>query len=201
MDIKNEGELAWHQRDFALYPNAEAYIVERKNAFQNFNMFPGFAELKDETGLDLGCGHISVYHDSEFTHITAIDPLLQQYDEIYKPESSNVIYNYEYKDDGILPFADESFKFITCMNVIDHTLFHKELLNECYRVLKPDGIFFLFVNFCDYLWLPEHVKLWNMSAVEQEFDRFKLLWNMTSRNEYYPSYHFWGHYAKYTKWT
>jgi len=41
-----------------------------------------------------------------------------------------------------LPFKDESFKYIYCSQVVEHLhLFQlNQFINECYRILEPDGI-------------------------------------------------------------
>jgi 2-polyprenyl-3-methyl-5-hydroxy-6-metoxy-1,4-benzoquinol methylase len=38
--------------------------------------------------------------------------------------------------------ADESYDIVTCFDVIEHTVNPQQLLEECYRILKPDGIVF-----------------------------------------------------------
>jgi ubiquinone/menaquinone biosynthesis C-methylase UbiE len=38
-----------------------------------------------------------------------------------------------------LPFENESFDFITCLEVIEHLVFPEQALSEMHRVLKPGG--------------------------------------------------------------
>lgn len=38
-----------------------------------------------------------------------------------------------------LPFVDESFDMITCLEVIEHLVFPEQALSEMHRVLKPGG--------------------------------------------------------------
>lgn len=46
--------------------------------------------------------------------------------------------------DGInLPYGENSFDFVVCFSVLEHTSFPDKLLNEMLRVLKPNGRIFL----------------------------------------------------------
>jgi ubiquinone/menaquinone biosynthesis C-methylase UbiE len=195
---KDAGELKWQEHDFGLYPDGETYLaVRRKCGFElMLKMFPDLIEHRNEAGLDLGCGIVSLYDNTEFTDITAVDPLLSSYNKIYTPTNTNVRYDYNYRDDGILPFEDGSFTFVTCLNVIDHTVHHKELIGEIHRVLKPNGCLYLWVNFCDTLWLPEHVKLWNIGVIREEFSNFQLLSDTTVRLEKEKTFQYWGIFKK-----
>lgn len=42
-----------------------------------------------------------------------------------------------------LPFHDEMFDCVTCSEVLEHVSDKEEVLREAYRVLKPNGLFFL----------------------------------------------------------
>jgi exopolysaccharide biosynthesis WecB/TagA/CpsF family protein len=44
-----------------------------------------------------------------------------------------------------LPFASESFDAVTMIEVLEHTECDSQVLNECFRVLKPGGFLVLFV--------------------------------------------------------
>ncbi len=39
-----------------------------------------------------------------------------------------------------LPFSNDSIEEIVLQNVLEHVVNHKQLLKECYRILKKDGI-------------------------------------------------------------
>jgi len=48
-----------------------------------------------------------------------------------------------------LPFATNEVEEIVLRNVIEHVVEHKQLLQECYRVLKPNGKMFISTaNYC-----------------------------------------------------
>lgn len=40
-----------------------------------------------------------------------------------------------------LPYVDDSFDYVTCLDVIEHVFDPLYLLGECYRVARPGGIF------------------------------------------------------------
>ena len=44
-------------------------------------------------------------------------------------------------DNASLPYADDSFDFVTCVEVVEHLENYRHLLREAYRVLKPGGLF------------------------------------------------------------
>jgi len=46
-----------------------------------------------------------------------------------------------------LPFEDNSVETIFCFNVLEHIYNHKNVINEVYRVLKPNGKFYISVPF------------------------------------------------------
>lgn len=46
-------------------------------------------------------------------------------------------------DAGNLPFSDHTFDVITLVDVFHHIRAQESTLDECYRVLKPDGLLYL----------------------------------------------------------
>jgi SAM-dependent methyltransferase len=166
---KYERELQHWKESFATFASPEEYLKYRHWEFENMvSYLPNIMKYKDKTGLDLGCGVVSIFHDSGFNNIVAVDPLLNDYDEIFRPIESNVYYDIFYSDDGRIPFLDNACEFICCFNVIDHTYYHKELIQEIKRCLTPEGKLFLEVNFPKVLDPPAHVKLWDYETVLEE---------------------------------
>ena len=84
-----------------------------------------------------------------------------------------------------LPFADNSFDFVACTDVIEHHAFSpKRVLAEIHRVLVPGGRVILAT--------PNHASIYNRikmffgGSVNDEFDYF---FNTTADAETYPGHH------------
>ncbi len=51
--------------------------------------------------------------------------------------------NFEVMDFTNMRYKNNCFDYLNCMDIIEHTLRKKELLSECKRVLKPNGLMIL----------------------------------------------------------
>lgn len=175
----NEGLATWRNRD---YQRALSYFPKLKNESGN--------------GLDLGCGIISIFEGTGLT-VTAIDPLLEEYLNVYKiPENNTVegvLYQPGYGDGESLPYCDDFFDFIMCLNVIDHTEHHKLMISEIGRVLKPEGKLYFEVNFDPALGAPLHVKQWTIDTIREEVPFF-MQRGIIDYIDCYDKYQFWGEF-------
>ena len=84
-------------------------------------------------GLDLGCGLMTIFEYAPRLnqHITATDPLLPEYYSLLDlKDSLKMMYAKisEDSDDDKLKSLSESFDFVFCCNVIDHTPNPKQLI-------------------------------------------------------------------------
>ena len=121
-------------------------------------------QKQEGLGLDLGCGLISVFEYSD-KNVIACDPLIDEYNGIVVKYPSRV--EYVKSDYNKLPFKNEKFDWLFCINVIDHTPEPKELVKEMLRVLKKGGTLYFEVNFDKYL-SPAHYDLWNEKMIEED---------------------------------
>jgi SAM-dependent methyltransferase len=171
----------------------EAFLESRRAGYVNLcHHLPRMLKQEGQ-GLDLGCGMVSVYeYGNPRQSVTAIDPLLPWYNVICTKPESRVTYVIEYRDDGRVPLPDDTFDFVSCINVIDHTAFHKELIGEVNRVLKPGGLLYFNVNFDPVLSLPNHIKLWNREVVGAELSMFKRLDEHIRWNDYHKKDYYWA---------
>lgn len=113
-----------------------------------------------ENALEVGVGPLGVgvlgMQKSGFS-ITAIDPLPRI--EIDIPDEPLRKYvqrlrdrvTYRSSQGESLPFEDESFDFVCCHNVIDHTQDPMRILQEIYRVLKVQSSLFLTLHTFSYV--------------------------------------------------
>jgi len=192
MKDKEEAELQFWIDWFNSYDEA-GYRESRMNCYNRVLSY--LPELKDEPGLglDLGCGLVSMFENTGL-NMVAIDPLLEEYQKVYLPPESSVRYVTGHRDDGIIQFPDDSFDFIACINVIDHTEHWRSLLREIRRVLKPGGRLYFMVNFDPFLTPPHHVMIWNYDTVRNEMPFF-MLKGVIDWVECYSKYQFWGRFS------
>ena len=99
--------------------------------------------VKDPKVLDVGCGagFLCNAFAEKGLSMTGLDN---------SPESLRIASLHDrtgkvlYKtgDAYALPFADESMDVITCLDFLEHVERPGDVIRECARVLKPDGLFF-----------------------------------------------------------
>lgn len=121
-----------------------------------------FPDMFEETGrgLDYGCALCSIFEYSDL-NMVAYDPLLKEFDKIYSSEYGKMSYY-----DNTKSLKNESFDFIACINVIDHTLDPQVIIDDLLRLLKPGGRLYFEVNFDPEIFAPHHT-LWRMDTVRK----------------------------------
>lgn len=121
--MKHEGDVVRARREFFSRRSANLRVlVEGRFAWMNRFVEP------DEVGLEIGCG----------------TGLSKRY--VTRPKEIHLtdVADYEWLDfknvDALqLPFADESYDFVICGNMIHHVAHPLALFDEVCRVLKPRG--------------------------------------------------------------
>tara|TARA_B100000131_G_scaffold238021_1_gene230176 strand:- start:954 stop:1718 length:765 start_codon:yes stop_codon:yes gene_type:complete len=107
--------------------------------------------LNNKTILDLGSGpagvakglHLMIKNNLiKNSNVIAADPLMDFYKKeiciLKEDEKLRLLNNQGEK----LDIKDKSVDIIFSTNVLDHCENPEELINECFRILKPNGIFF-----------------------------------------------------------
>lgn len=149
------------------------FYVRRNRDFHNHcHNLGGFADFSGK-GLEVGTGCFSMLEWAKSDYkITSIDPLNFIYKKLLKRANKNVeTMTFSGED---IPFNDNSFDWLVCWNVIDHTPRPAKMAAEMYRVLKPGGLLMFEVNFDDQLQKPHH-SLWNKKTVEIYFSSYDLI--------------------------
>tara|TARA_B100000945_G_scaffold185166_1_gene148453 strand:+ start:206 stop:967 length:762 start_codon:yes stop_codon:yes gene_type:complete len=111
--------------------------------------------LNNKIILDLGSGpagvakglHLMIKDNLiENSHIVAADPLMNFYKKeigiLKEDDNLKLLSNKGEK----LDIEDNSIDIIFSTNVLDHCEKPEDLINECFRILKPNGIFLLSVH-------------------------------------------------------
>lgn len=92
--------------------------------------------------LDVGCGggflsNALVQHGFDVTGVDLSEESLR----VAKAHDISGTIKYMPADAYNLPFADQSFDVVTAMDFLEHVERPADVVKECARVLKPDGIF------------------------------------------------------------
>ena len=116
------------------------------------NMVPGrlgyfdtFIDWQDKSVLDLVCagGFLSEALNARGAMVTGIDPAK---DAIAAARAhaheTNQNITYDVGAGEALPYANEQFDAVACVDVLEHVQDLQQVLNEVARVLKPGGFFF-----------------------------------------------------------
>ena len=150
-------------------------------------------ELKGKTILEIGGGSglissVMSKYGNEVTTIDVHDVIMRETMDIYK---NQLVSNFMMADGVNLPFKSSSFDVIVCNQVIEHIpkQNHQQLIDESFRTLKTDGIFYIATP--NKLWLIEpHTKLPLLSYLPKKWaDRYvRLSKNMPQFNVYLLTY-------------
>ena len=129
----------WNVHELPMYVKILMEFEEKliMDIINNLDDFKEIKKKKDAVILDCGCGFGSFYN------------LTKDYNTLYFDFSMNLLKKFEKKhtlktnkicgDISNLPFKDNSFDLILCINVLEHIRDYKKALMEIKRVLKPDA--------------------------------------------------------------
>ncbi|MDJ0993294.1 MAG: bifunctional 2-polyprenyl-6-hydroxyphenol methylase/3-demethylubiquinol 3-O-methyltransferase UbiG [Dinoroseobacter sp.] len=115
------------------------------------NMVPGrlayfdrFASWENANVLDLGCagGFMAEAMAARGAKVTGIDPAAQAIAAAQAhAESSGLDIRYDVGVGEALPYADNIFDIVVCVDVLEHVQDLSQVMSEVWRVLKPGGVF------------------------------------------------------------
>ena len=202
-----KAELAFWESEIGKYPGQDYGKIVASNLQEKMKYWPEFDDMTGNV-LDLGCGPVSIFEcrvaDCEESEgkdkgrtIYAVDPLLDEYQKIYRPQNPSVLYTTGYRDGGRLPYTNSFFDYIFCINVIDHTEHHALILDEIWRCLKVGGNLLFMVNFDWELTPPNHTMLWDWGVVQKEVSQRLFPERQTVAFNYeHQKYAYWGRFVK-----
>lgn len=105
------------------------------------------AEVPDWTGrdvLDLGCagGFVSEALAERNARVTGIDPAADAINAARAhAETRGLTIRYDTGTGEALPYANDSFDIVVCVDVLEHVESVPKTLDEIARVLRPGGLF------------------------------------------------------------
>jgi ubiquinone/menaquinone biosynthesis C-methylase UbiE len=101
--------------------------------------------FQGERVLEVGAGNGPVYAIENARHRVGIDPLSTQSDalqDVGRQPNTSVFSGVGER----LPFSDESFNIVMCINVLDHVKDPQKTLDEIFRVMVPGGTYLFRVH-------------------------------------------------------
>lgn len=109
-----------------------------------FNIIKKYTPINKKTKiLDVGCGAYGILNGLNTGQRYGIEPLMDFFKS--KIKMSNKIKWIKGKGEN-LPFKDDFFDIIFCINVLDHVETPEKTLKEIHRCLKDNQIFFMTLN-------------------------------------------------------
>lgn len=129
----------WWSDDITWLRTLRAMVKGRLKSFDKT------ADWKDARVLDIGCagGFMAEPLVERGARVVGIDPA-EKAIEAARKHAASMGYDIQY-DVGVgedLPYDDESFDYIVCVDVLEHVQSVEKVLDEVKRVLKPGGTFF-----------------------------------------------------------
>lgn len=137
--------------------DTQNYLVKKKEYWTNlFSKIEENVTIEPKTKiLDAGCGPSGIYMIFNEQQVTAVDPLLNRYQEL-KVFSKDFYPNVEFiKSPLELYVQKEKFELIFCMNVINHVSQIKIAVQNLYDSLKHGGKIVVTVDAHNYNFLKE----------------------------------------------
>ena len=127
----------WHQ-DFLSNHNPNEIILDpwHRNVLALDNVH------KNKTILEVGCGRgdFSILLSKQGARVKAIDFSLTVIEAVHKKNLAHKTdVNFVVADAQNIPFQDNGFDLIYSFECLEHIAEPQLMLNECYRVLKPNG--------------------------------------------------------------
>jgi len=118
----------------------DALSIQADFLYQNFTV--GSESFENKAILEVGCSPIANIHSlGQAALRVGVDPLAFEYRGSYDSEVNHIQACGEN-----LPFQDESFDLVLCINTLDHVRSPFSVLQEISRVLKKEGTLFLWLQ-------------------------------------------------------
>ena len=145
--------------------DVDEYLAWKRAYWQRFLRETGHAQVLEEDWqygarvLDAGCGPAGVFSVLAKASVTAVDPLLDAYDEL--PHFERTRYpNVHWRDVPLERFEETGgYDYVFCLNVLNHVRDLGAVLRVLAKALRPSGTLVLSVDAHRHAWLKPVFKL------------------------------------------
>ena len=170
MEVSQPFEINWHKTHDDWRPKQEEWDKCKKNIL---DANPDLAPLKYSTikSLDVGCGPRSMLEFFPGLVKTMIEPLGEQYKEMYGYLNGDPLYCKPAEE--FIPALENEFEFVWCHNVLDHCYDWKLVLENIFRYMKDDGIFYIATD-AGFPPNDGHPGIESTAAFMKELERYKI---------------------------
>jgi 2-polyprenyl-3-methyl-5-hydroxy-6-metoxy-1,4-benzoquinol methylase len=149
--------------------------------------------------LEVGCGPIGFFENIEGITVKAIDPLMKLFADNLSFSQYGKYNNCDYSDDA-LESIKETFDFVVCSNVIDHTDNWAEFSSNLTKKITPNTGELLIYTHCRYEPSPGHTQVFspnNLLTLFLKNNMFIRYWKVLPDKEAHADWHLIGRMTTY----
>jgi SAM-dependent methyltransferase len=172
----------WH--DLAASHGEYYYAYRVAEYYEKTRYFPSWL-AQEGSGLDVGCGCISVFEGSS-KYVRALDVLAFQYHALLRSDLHIPMLPMQ---EDLVPGKYTDFAWAACLNMIDHTPNPLELLKSIHRALVPGATLYFEVNLEAGLATP-HYEVWTEATVKNKLvdsglfrEKFRFIQDVPEHNQ------------------
>ncbi len=141
-------ELRWW-KNYLNSKNKEEYLRWKKNYWKNIlqRIAPEAQVNPTHQVIDLGCGPFGIFTGLTGTPVTAIDPLLDEYEKQIPLFRKSDYPNTNFVCQTIESFeTEQKFDLVFCMNAINHVQNLEKGFDKMKEVCAPEGVIVISVD-------------------------------------------------------
>jgi 2-polyprenyl-6-hydroxyphenyl methylase/3-demethylubiquinone-9 3-methyltransferase len=177
--MKNDLEQYNKQGSTWWNPNGPFYVLKSMNE-PRFKFFDKFiSSWRDLNVLDIGCGggFTCEFIAKKGATVSGIDlsDVSIEAAKIHAKESDLII-DYRGGTAENLPYEDDRFDVITCIDVLEHVEDVAKVIAEVKRVLKPGGVFLF--DSINKTFKSKLIMIWLLEYIKKEIPKGTHDWNM-----------------------
>lgn len=147
-------ELAWWKHYLRSKPIDE-YLAWKKNYWHHvFDLLkPQLCLYPTTKILDAGCGPAGVFIAVDTRYITAIDPLIDSYNDTLLHFKKTMYPHVRFSSKTLEDFNESnSYDVVFCMNAINHVKNIKQAMQNTINAAKPGGIIIIGIDAHNFKW-------------------------------------------------